>query len=103
MIFILIFNSCKREIINTTKGRIDIVVLNNYFEKIDSICVNKQKIIDQIESNERYNTYVIINNPLNKFEFYTHSNLKITADIYVKKSSKNITITINRKGKILIN
>lgn len=100
IIFTLTINSCQKDDFITNK-QIKLNILNNYFETLDSIYFNKEKIANQIDTGTIYTTHTIWK-PLNNLKVYTSSNLIIFANIHINYHTEIIYITINKKGRISV-
>lgn len=96
---ILYFNSCQNE--HDTPDSYDISIDNQYFESIDSVCIDSQKVYNDIPRNQ---TITILNVQYGKhiFQVYTHSALILTSDLILNGSNSNVRLVVNEKGAIYL-
>lgn len=80
---------------------VKISIFNDYFDRIDSIYFNQDKIIENLSHNESRSS-VIINKGLNELTIYTESQIVITSKIQIRTNQEELSLLIGRKGKISI-
>lgn len=96
---ILYFNSCQNEY--DTPDDYKISVSNQYFESIDSVCIDYQKVLNDIPRNQ---IAIIskVQSGKHTFQVYTHSGLILTSDLILNGSNNNIGIIVNEKGMVYL-
>ena len=75
-----------------------VVVSNNYFEPLDSVCFNNAIVLN-MEVTEQH-SFKDVQHGSHSIAFYTKSKLKITADIELAGDSNCIRIALTESGRI---
>ncbi len=90
-------SSCKNEVIPTQKIQLDL--LNNYFEPIDSLDINEVKVREPLSVGAIY-SIEIKREAINRLYFYTKSDLIISANLQVDPKTNKIRIILDKRGKV---
>lgn len=78
----------------------DVVVSNNYFEPLDSVCFNNTTIID-VEITKQH-TFNNVPHGKQTIQFYTKSKLEISADIYLLGDTERVYVELTESGRICL-